>query len=299
LFFEGDGRLPLLYLPALLSGLGGLALIIGLPLVIGQLLVFLGGLGLVGLFGLILKRQTALHTIVMSLGAVCLAAGEGLWLAGRPLHIVVWWWIGFLVLTIAGERLELSRLTKLTQNQQTGFTAVNGLFLLGILVSLFWYVNGVRIAGLGLLGIALWLFRYDIARRTIRRTGQPRFAAASLLSGYFWLAAAGLIALIFGGVPAGLRYDAMLHAVFLGFTFGMIFGHAPVIFPAIANVTMRYHPRFYLHLVLLNLTLLLRIIADLAAWPELRAWGGLLNALVLVIFLVNTVTAVQRQSAGT
>jgi len=271
------------------------ALILGLPHPIGPALAWAGGVGLLLLFGLILRRQTALFTVVMALGALCLAVANGLWLWGRPLHIVVWWWIGFLVFTIAGERLELSRLTKLTTRQQRWFTAVNALFLLGLVASLFWYVNGVRLAGAGLVGIALWLFRHDIARRTVRRAGQPRFTAVCMLTGYFWLATAGGVALIFGGVPAGLRYDAMLHAIFLGFAFGMIFGHAPIIFPAVAGVTMRYHPWFYSHLILLNLTLLLRVTADLLIWPQGRAWGGLLNALVLVLFLVNTVTAVRRQ----
>ena len=38
--------------------------------------------------------------------------GNGLWLAGRPIYAVVPWWVGFLVLTIAGERLELSRVLR-------------------------------------------------------------------------------------------------------------------------------------------------------------------------------------------
>ncbi len=42
--------------------------------------------------------------------------------------------------------------------------------------------------GLALLLIALWLLRFDIARKTVRRTGLTRFIALNLLIGYVWLA---------------------------------------------------------------------------------------------------------------
>ena len=60
-------------------------------------------------------------------------------------------------------------------------------------------------------------------------------------------------------MSAGPIYDAILHALFLGFTFGMIFGHAPIIFPAVLGRPLPYRPAFYLHLILLQATLLLRI----------------------------------------
>lgn len=41
----------------------------------------------------------------------------------------------------------------------------------------------------------------------------------------------GALALMAGQQVAGPLYDAMLHTFFLGFVFGMIFGHAPIIFP--------------------------------------------------------------------
>jgi hypothetical protein len=105
-----------------------------------------------------------------------------------------------------------------------------GIFLTGLILGLFAPGPGTRLAGVGLLGLAAWLGRYDIARRTVHKTGLPRFAAVCLLSGYAWLGAAGLMGIAFGAVYGGLYYDALLHAIFLGFTFAMIFGHAPIIF---------------------------------------------------------------------
>jgi len=46
----------------------------------------------------------------MTGGAVAWLGSNLLWLGGWPVHALVPWWIGFLVLTIAGERLELSRM---------------------------------------------------------------------------------------------------------------------------------------------------------------------------------------------
>jgi hypothetical protein len=85
---------------------------------------------------------------------------------------------------------------------------------------------GVRIAGAALAASALWLGRFDIARRALRRPGLPRFVALALLPGYAWLGLGGLLWLRYGAVPDGHAYEAQLHAIFPGFVFSMIFGDA-------------------------------------------------------------------------
>jgi hypothetical protein len=87
---------------------------------------------------------------------------------------------------------------------------------------------GVRIVGGSLVALALWLLRYDIARRTIRRSGVTRFIAP---------------------------------------------------------------------LILLHLLLALRVTGDLLVWPEARRWGGLLNVLVLLVFIANTLRVIRRSKA--
>jgi hypothetical protein len=141
--------------------------------------------------------------------------------------------------------------------------------------------------------LALWLLRNDLARRTVRKSGLTRFMAVCLLAGYGWLGMGGGLAIFFGSVSAGFRYDAILHAVYVGFVISMIFGHAPIIFPAIIGRAMPYQAVFYTHLVLLHLSLLLRVMGDLAAWLPARQWGGLLNVVALLLFLFNTVRAVR------
>jgi hypothetical protein len=279
------------YAVPLLTALGAL---IGLfvPGVAGPLLITLGSLGLLAIYLPIVRRQAEIFNVVMALGALAWFVGNLLWLAGWPIFGVVSWWAGFLVLTIAGERLELGRVQLHARGVNIAFVLLVGLLLAGLLISTLVRGLGVRLTSAGLLGLALWLLRYDIARRTVRRTGLTRFIAACMLSGYVWLAIGGVLAIVYGAIPAGPSYDAWLHALFLGFVCAMIFGHAPIIFPAVLQAPLGYSPRFYGPLIALHLSLALRVAGDLAERPAMRQWGGLLNAVVLVWFVGNTIWSI-------
>ena len=54
----------------------------------------------------------------------------------------------------------------------------------------------------------------------------------------------------------------------------MIFGHAPIILPAVTGLRVRYSAAVYGPLVVLHLSVLLRIAADLFERVELRALSG-------------------------
>ena len=282
------------YLGPAFSGLGGLLLAFGLRGLPGPLLLTAGSLWLVLIFAAILRQHFARYTAVMALGSVAWLAGNLLWLSGRSIPQVVLWWAGFLILTIAGERLELGRLVRLSPLAERLFLGVIALLLAGLVLSVFNLGDGVRLSGLGMLGLSAWLLRYDIARKTVRKPGLPRFAAVCLLSGYFWLGLAGLAGLSFGAMAAGPRYDAFLHAIFLGFIISMIFGHAPIIFPAILGLPVSFNPRFYIHLALLHASLILRIAGDLTGWWDARLWGGLLNGIAILIFLGLTANSARQ-----
>ncbi|GJM41979.1 MAG: hypothetical protein DHS20C20_22610 [Ardenticatenaceae bacterium] len=291
--YQGGRRLY--YLAPLLAGLGALALFFVLPTAVPRGLSTLGALGLVLIFVIIYRLQPTTDHAVMGIGALLWLVGNGLWLAGWPIFRVAPWWAGFLILTIAGERLELGRVLLHKRQTQHAFLAVTAVFLAGLLLSLVAFDSGVRLAGLGLIALGVWLLRYDIARRTIRQKGLTRFIAACLLPGYVWLMVGGLFWLGYGGqYVAGPVYDALLHTLFLGFVFSMIFGHAPVIVPAVLGVQVPYTPIFYLHLGLLHLSLVLRVVGDgLLSFP-LRRWGGLLNEVAVLLFLLVTAVAARR-----
>jgi hypothetical protein len=73
----------------------------------------------------------------------------------------------------------------------------------------------------------------------------------------------------------------------------MVFGHAPIIFPAVIGIAVPYRPAFFLHLGLLHASVLLRVIGDLVeVLGRWRVWGGLLNAATLLLFVANTARAI-------
>lgn len=278
------------YLAPFSAALGGLALVAGFPWQIGAGLLAAGGVVFTAASAQMFLRQRALFTLTLLLGALCWLLGNLLWLGGLGIAQAVPWWIGFLVLTIAGERLELSRFLPPSPAGKIAFVAIIAALLAGALPG----AGGMRLLAAALLALALWFVRQDVARRTIRQQGLTRFIAACLLSGYAWLLAAALIGLCSPQLTPGSTYDAFLHAILLGFVFSMIFGHAPIILPAVARIRMPYHLTFYVPLLALHVSLAARIAGDLLRIPHCRSIGGALNALALLLFVLSTIAAVIR-----
>jgi hypothetical protein len=284
------------------AALGGLAVVLGLPNGVGQVLILIGGLILVGVFVAVHRIQASLHNAVLASGAVFWVVAAALWLSGWDVPRFIPWLVGFLVLTITGERLELSRLVGASRLARRLFVCAAGIFGVGLIVSTVAEATGVRIAGVGLLGLAAWLVRNDVARRTIRSQGLTRFMAAALLTGYGWLAVGGGLWLSLGRMSDGRGYDAMLHAIFLGFVISMIFAHAPVIVPSVLGRQLPYSPLFYAPLVLLHLSLALRLLGgDAAGNVDLWQWAGSLNEIALLLFVglaARAVILARHQKSG-
>jgi hypothetical protein len=277
-----------------LAGLGWI-LLLAVPGSMGAGLFTLGALVNLGILLYMLRREPQLHTLVMAAGAFSWLAGSILWLSGVPLFRAVFWWMAFLVLTIAGERLELNRVLRLTPLRVRAFGLSSALVLGGAVLALFDLGLGTRLTGAGLLALGLWFLPNDIAARNLRHPAPlTRYIAFCLFGGFIWLLLGGALMLAVGAQPAGLYYDAFLHMVFIGFVGAMIFGHAPIIFPSLLQVQVVFHPAFYLHLALLHLSLVGRVVGDLAALPAVRQWGGLFNEVALLFFLAVTVAAVLR-----
>lgn len=279
------------YLGPAFAGLGVLSLVGGAPVGLPALFATAASVVALAIFLVVLRGERALHHGVMALGVGAWIAGNVSWLLGRPYFEVVGLWIAFLTLTIAGERLELRRVLSPAKGEKP-------LFLLSIALVLAGAAFDLRVLGAGALALAAWLVRYDIARRTVRLAGLTRFMAVCLLAGYAWLAVGGALALTYGNPVAGPVYDAILHAVFVGFVFSMIFGHAPIILPAVLGVRIDFRPRFYAHLGLLHGAMLVRTVGDLAGSVPLRQAGGIASAAAIGAFLVSTALAARRPRAG-
>lgn len=272
------------YIAPLSAGLGSIVFILGLPKPIALLLFFIASCVLSLATIHIYNRQPMLFTRILSLGSFSWFIGNFIWLGGLDIYHALPWWICFLVFTIAGERLELSRFLPPSRLSKTLFIFASIIILFGAITSAFLDPLNVKLLSIGLIALSIWLIFNDIAKHTIKRHGQPRYMAICLLSGYLWLFAGGLIGFQVSHLQAGSSYDAFLHALLIGFTFCMIFAHALIILPAVTKIKVRYHSAFYLPLLMLHASLIIRIFGDVLLNQSYRSIGGQLNAVSLLIF---------------
>lgn len=280
-------RHPLAWLSPIASAASGACLLAGADAAAGLLLAA-AGVAFTAVNVLLVRRQPAAHTALLLASALAWLTGNLLFAAGASGGAVLPWWFAFLVVTIAAERLEMTRLMRRRPGAQVSLQAVLGLMLVGAAASGPWPLAGGLLYGAALVALAAWLVAFDIARRTIRAEGLPRYMAVCLLGGYGWLAAGGLGWMAAAaGLPAR---DAALHAIGLGFIVSMMMGHAPVILPAIARIKLLFGPAFYVPLAVLHGSLLLRLLAG-ATDLRWRADGALLNALALALFAATAVGA--------
>jgi hypothetical protein len=282
----------------MLSGAGALLLLAPRGEFLSGAVWIASGAGLTGLFLMIYRWQPALHSGVMLAGAVLLLMGNVAWWVSGQVPWMVLWWVGFLVLLVAAERLELARVLASSRFRQATFTLSVGLIILAPVLSLWDFAWGVSSAVAGLAGLGLWLLRFDIARLNVRQSGGTRFVALCLLSGYVWLLEAAVIA-IWGGLTLPyLVYDAFLHSIFLGFVFSMIMAHSMVILRVILRREVRFRKTFYLPFVLIESTLAVRVYADLEGLPVLRMWAGLFNVVAIAWFGLEIAVSLLRDSLG-
>ncbi|MFD1936648.1 hypothetical protein ACFSKW_34770 [Nonomuraea mangrovi] len=285
------------YLAPALSALGALCLAAGAELP-GRLALTTGAGWLAGVYLTLLRRRLSRETLMQLGGALAWYAGGLLWLAGRPVPELVAWFAAFHVLTIAGERLELAHVGDLRPGAAHALTAAAALLGAGAACSVWQPAAGARVTGTGLLVVAGWLAWHDVARRTVRGRGLPRYAAVCLLTGYGWLATAGALWATTGLAAGSYLYDAALHALFLGFVMSMVFGHAPVILPAVLRIRLPYHPVLYAPVALLHASVAVRVGGDLAAAGRMRTVGGLLAEVALLMFAGCAAAMALRHTTG-
>jgi len=277
----------LAFVAPLASALGGLCLLRG-QAIAGAWLLVAAATAFVIVNLVVVRRQLAAHTVLLLVGALAWLAGNLLFATDARPAAPLPWWFAFLVMTIAAERLEMTRVMRRGPEV--------GLLLFAVLALMFagaaWFVASPAPGGL-LFGIALtllaaWFGWFDVARRTIRAHGLARYMAVALLGGYAWLAIAGLawIGMAFG-LP--LR-DTALHALGLGFIVSMMMGHAPVILPAIARVKLTFGSWFYAPLIALHVSLALRLGFGYTDFSW-RVRGAVFNAAAMALFIATVAGA--------
>jgi hypothetical protein len=312
-------RLPLAYAAPLASAAGVLALLAGAS-TLAAALMLAAALAFIAANLALVRREPALHTGVLLAAAACWGAGAWRTLAlalapadgfGVPADInagPIVAGLAFLVLTVAAERLEMTRLMRRPLAVKAAFVGIVGVVVAGAVLALAGTAApasfggpdagmpgpdpGSLLFGAGLAALGAWLLAYDVARRTITVPGLPRYMAACLLAGHAWLVVAGgaWVAVALG---APVR-DAALHALGLGFVVSMVMGHAPVVLPAVAGVRVRFGARFWLPFALLHATLLARLLGG-ALDPAWRAAGAAGNAIAIAVFVATVASAIERR----
>lgn len=264
-----------------LSGISTVFFLIGQDQAgIGALLA--GSLGLSVIMQVQVIRHPHFHSILLYLGAVSWFIGNffawhfGLIAAGSI------WWIGFLLFTIVGERLELSQFLPVPSWSKKALGGLLGLFFMGLILP--FHGVGNEVMGLAVLLISVWLLIFDMAKVAAKKKAQFRYIGIGLRVGYVWLGVQGLVLLLMESHP--LFYDLVLHTFFLGFTFSMIWSHAPIIFPTIFGIRQTpYHRILWWPWSLFQMTLLGRIGFGLAENYEWRKIMGISNGyLILLMF---------------
>lgn len=276
------------YFAPFAAGLGGLMLILNTSAYFAMLMLVISSVIYVTAMIHIYFRQRATHILVLFIGGVSWLIGNLIWFLELPIYLAVLWWVSFLVLTIAGERLELTRFLPPSHLSKHLFLLITLLLLVGAGIPLV-MTNGLNFVlfSFALGALAVWLLWHDIARKTVKQQGVTRYIAVCLLSGYFWLLVGALIGINANPLTVGASYDAFLHTVFIGFVFSMIFGHAVIIVPAIFKVKISYNKTLYLALFALHSALFLRVLGDLLSIASYKKISGVLTVAALVFFLIT------------
>ena len=275
--------------PLLLS-LGALSLITPLPVAVGRTATVLGLALMLVIYRLIWLRQAAVATSVQALAAVCGLIAAVFWGVGVPFDRVSLVAAMFLVLTIVGERIELGRVGGLTARGENVGLALALVVAAASVATVLWPGIAHTVLGAALLVLVAWLLIVDVARVTITSTGAARYMAACLLCGYAWLAVAGAM-LLASGEPDAASHDIVTHAVLLGFVMSMIMAHASVILPAVLRTALPYRPWFYAPVVLLQLSLIARVLGDVRGIDVVVQAGGIGNVAAILLFLLCAVTS--------
>lgn len=288
-------RRPWAYLAPIGTGVGALLLVSPFSVQIGESLQALGLGALAFVYAVAWNRVGSSALAIQWLGGFMALGGSLLLLVGVSLPSAFPWLAAFLILTIAGERLELAHIAAPPPSAERALLVISFAIATCAMASLLWPSPGSELFGAALLALVVWLARYDIATRTVRGRGLPRYTAVNLLFGIAWLGIAGVSWLVLGPLVDGPRYDLVVHAVGLGFAMSMVLAHAPIIVPAIVLRPLPYRPLLYVATAALQLSLLLRVFGDVRSIDWAWQSGGVGNILALVLFVGTTLALVVRR----
>lgn len=233
-----------------------------------------------------------LSIVLMLVGAGSLIVGNAMLIRTQFYPASFPWWMGFLLFTITAERIELSKFLPVSTIAKYLLLSFLALFLLGLLIP--FHGIGKYISAASMIGIAIWMLKYDIMRLGLKKTGLTRFSSIALLIANGWLIVNGI--LLMSMPDTAFSYDILVHSFFIGYTFAMIFAHGPIILPGVLGIISRpYHPILYASLFLVQGSLLLRMIADSLLNSEWRKMSGIITGAGILLYFATLIVLVVRQ----
>jgi hypothetical protein len=256
---------------------------------LGLGLMLAGSIGLLGIQSWYLIRFPRDRSIfLMTVGASCLVVGNMMLINSSFYPSAFPWWMGFVLLTIVGERLELSKFLPVPPSAKNLLVVFLFAFLIGLVLP--FHGIGKYLSGGALIVVAIWLLRYDVIRVGMRGTGLTRYSATALMLANTALLIEGILLLVL--TDGAFAYDTLVHTFFLGFAFAMIFAHGPIILPSVLGLAVKPYNRFlYVWLILLQLSLILRVAGNTVLQMEWRRIGGALStAAILAYFITLAIT---------
>jgi hypothetical protein len=304
------------YLAPLLTVAGSIIIIARPTSKIGPLLAVAGSLVFFLVCLALLRRQFTLYEFFILLGSIQWTLGNAIWFMQWPVYNVTLWWISFVLLATAGERLEIARMIHVGTGPWIILIAGLGAVFIGHIVVALGHLSapdsvmdivgdaiydprtrlGMRIAGVGMGVAAAWFIVKDPARAFLGRPGIAGYISFCMMAGYGWLAVAGFFSVRYAGLVSGETYDSAVHMFFLGFLMSMIMGHGPVLVPSILELFLDMRPSFYVAPVLLHASLLLRVAGDVRHSLQMRKWGGMLGALSIGYFMAALLVSLWRDN---
>ncbi len=252
---------PLVLLAPLLSCAGALALLAGAPPAVAAAAFCAAAAWLSGASLTALRHDVQMFTALLAFAAACWGVGDLVWLRTDAVAFAAPWWLMFLTLTIAAERLEASRQLSVSWRGGAALLGCVGLLAAGASLGLFDRL-GAGLLGAGFGALALWLLSHDIALRDLRRAPHLRFFGVAMALGYAWMGVAGIALFAVPPAASPYGYDMALHAILIGFVLSMAFGHSVIVIPAITGAEAPFHRALYAGLGLLHASLIARFCGD-------------------------------------
>ncbi|MCI1901416.1 MAG: hypothetical protein LKI93_01610 [Bifidobacteriaceae bacterium] len=242
---------------------------------------------LTGIYLGVWRRQQSVAVLIQLLGAFLGVCGIALWARGIDAQILAPWWMGYLVLTIVGERIELARVAFIAHNIEWYIFFASVAFAVSLGLCLLNPTVGYPAMGITLGIMLLLAITHDTARKTYKLKGVTGFMGTCMLVGYAWALLAAAVWIFSPTGFSGYWRDMAIHALAIGFTMSMVAAHASMIIPSITRRPMTYKPVLWVGWLVMQVGLAVRLLGTTRGSTVLWQWGDGVSVVGMLVMMVT------------